>query len=176
MAEESFIPKKLPPRVAYPAEGFGLFFRIALILFLVAALFTGGLFVFRNFTLNNLNNQKSVLQKLEIEFEPKTVAELERVSNAIASAEDILRNRARISSVFELIEANTLNSVNFSNFSYSLDKNTAALSGEAASYRDVALQASVFESSPETASATFGNLALKDTGNVSFTLNIILKK
>lgn len=145
-------------------------------MFLVAALFTGGLFLFRNFALNNLNNQKSVLQKLEIEFEPKTVAELERVSRAIASAQDILRKHARLSFVFKLIEDNTLNSVNFSNFSYSADKNTAALSGEAASYGDVSLQANIFESLQEAASATFGSLALKDTGNVSFALNIIFKK
>mgnify|MGYP001605676412 FL=1 len=75
-----------------------------------------------------------------------------------------------------MIEASALPTVSFSTFSYSAEKNTITLAGEAASYSDVSAQSSVFEALPTVDSATFGNLSLKETGAVGFILNIQLKK
>lgn len=175
MAEESLIPKKFPTP-QYGGEGFGVFLRISAIIFLVSLLFAAGIYAYRNFLKNNLARQKSVLQKVEIEFEPATIAELERVSGAIAAAGDILRAHAMPSAIFDMIEASALPTASFSTFSYSAEKNAITLAGEAASYSDVSAQSSVFEALPAVDSATFGNLSLKETGTVGFILNIQLKK
>lgn len=175
MAEESLIPKKFPT-VEYASEGFGVFLRISLIIFLVSLLLTAGVYLYRNFLKNNLERQKSVLQKLEIEFEPVTITELERVSNSIASAGDILRKHAKPSAVFDTLEANALSTVSFNTFAYSTEKNTITLTGEAASYSDVSAQSSVFEALTNVGSATFGNLSLRETGAVGFILNVQFKK
>ena len=175
MAEESLIPKKIPTQ-QHSGEGFGVFLRISVIIFLVSLLLTAGLYAYGNFLKNNLANQKSVLQKVEIEFEPNTISELERVSNSIASAGDILRAHTMSSVVFDMIEASALPTASFNTFSYSADKNTIILTGEAASYSDVSAQSSVFEALPNVESATFGNLSLKETGTVGFLLNIVIKK
>ena len=166
----------MPASTLYPAEGFGVFFRIAFILFLAAALLTGGLYLYRNFLTNDLVRQKGVLQKLEVAFEPSLIRELDRVSNSITSAREILRNHGKTTKIFETLEAKTLPTVSFSTFAYSTEKNTATLTGEAASYSDVSAQSSVFEALDSVESATFGNLALKDTGAVGFNLNIVFKK
>ena len=176
MAEESLIPKKLPMGAAYPAGDFGIFLRIAFIVFLAAAFLAGGLYLYRNFLTNNLSRQKSVLAKLEVEFEPSLIKRLESVSNSITAARQILRNSVKTSALFDMLEANTLPTVGFSTFSYSTEKNTVTLTGEASSYSDVSGQSSVFESLPQVESATFGNLSLKETGAVGFLLNIVLKK
>src|SRR3989338_5936644 len=177
MAEESLIPKKLPPKNFYPSEGVGMFFRLAFILFLLAAFLTGGLYLYKNFATSSLARQKETLQKLEIEFDPKTISELERVSLAISSAREILRAHLHTSEIFDLIEQNILLTVGFNSFSYSADKNLISLNGEAASYADVSLQARVFESLPEVVSATFSNLSLKETtGGGTFAINIALKQ
>lgn len=176
MAEESLIPKKSPQSQIYSPAGLGVFLRIAFILFLASAFLTGGFYLYRNYLANNLARQKSVLQKLEVAFEPSLIAELERVSNAIAASRTILRNRQQTSAVFDMIEANTIPSASFATFGYSAEKNTIALTGEAASYADVSAQSSAFEALPSVESATFGNLSLKETGVVGFTLNIVLKK
>lgn len=178
MAETSLIPKKFSvPRPMAAGEGFGAFFRIGLIVFLAAAVFTGGLYFYRNFLENSLISQKSILEKLEVEFEPSLIAELERVSNAIIAARDILRLHGKATPIFEnILEKNTLAAVNFSTFAYSAEKNTITLGGEAASYADVASQSGVFEALPDVLSATFSNLSLRESGTIGFNLNIVLKK
>src|SRR3989338_626883 len=175
MAEESLIPKKFPTP-QYGGGGFGIFFRISMIFFLASLLLTAGIYAYRKFLTNNLASQKLVLQKLEIEFEPATIAELERVSGAIAAAGNVLRAHTMSSAVFDMVEASALSTVSFNTFSYSAEKNIITLAGEAASYSDVSAQSSVFEALPAVESATFGNLSLKETGTVGFILNIQLKK
>ena len=175
MAEESLIPKKFTT-LRYSGEGFGVFFRISAILFLAAALLARGLSLSRNFLTNNLTRQRSVLEKLAIEFEPATILELERVSKTIFAGRGVLNNHTKISAIFDMLEANTMSSVSFGTFAYSAEKNTVTLSGEAGSYADVSAQSSVFEMLPDVESATFGNLALRESGAVGFVLNIVFRK
>ncbi len=176
MAEEALIPKKLPRASMYPSVGFGVFLRIVFVIFLVVAFFSGGLYLYRNFAANSLNNQKSVLEKLKVEFDPSTIFELERISKSIVAARELLRGREQVSKIFNTLEASILPSVTFNTFSFSADKGAAGISGEAASYGDVSLQANFFESLPDVLSATFSNLNLKETGSVGFNMNILFKK
>lgn len=176
MAEEALIPKKLPKTTMYPSGGFGVFFRIVFIFFLVVALFSGGLYLYRNYASNSLANQKSLLEKLKIEFDPSTIFELERVSKSIVAARGILRSREQTSKIFNMLEASTLPSVAFSSFTFSSERGAVGLAGEASSYGDVSLQANVFESLPSVLSANFSNLSLKESGSVGFNMNILFKK
>lgn len=176
MAETSLIPKKFPTPTQGRAEDFGVFFRVSLIIFLAVAVFTAGLYFYRNFAGASLTRQKSLLEKLEIEFEPSLIAELERLSNSIVAARDLLRLHGTASPVFYILEQSTLSSVSFSNFAYSADKNIISLSGDAGSYADVASQSRVFEALPNVVSATFSNLSLRESGAVGFNLNVVLRK
>lgn len=178
MAEvASLMPKKTFGGGVNPSlsAGVGVFFRISFVLFLASAVLVGALYGVKSYILNSLTEEKSLLKKIEIEFEPTLIAELERVGNSIRAAKAILQAHARTSKIFDMLEANTLTDVDFSNFAFSTEKKSITMAGDAPSYTAVAAQASVFGASQDVASVAFSNLALKETGTVNFAITINLK-
>ena len=175
MDEQSLIPKKPAVRPQYVSAGLGVFFRLSFIFFLVSLLFAGTLFFYKNVLTNQLADQKETLKKLEVEFEPSLIAELDRVSRSISAARDLVKKHLRQSAIFTLLQENTLPAVTFTSFGYAEEKKSVTLAGDAASYADISAQSTVFESLGSVASARFSNLALKDSGRVSFALSITLK-
>lgn len=175
MAEESLIPKKPAVKASYQAGSFGALFRLSFIFFVAAAVLTGALYFYRNFQTNNLSDQKSSLQKLETEFEPALISELDKVSSSVSFSKTLLKNHLKTSQIFTMLEQNTLPEIAFSSFSYNSDTKSLALIGEASSYGTISSQASVFESLQNAASAKFSNLGLKDNGKVTFNLIIVFK-
>lgn len=178
MAEiSSLIPKKtLGGGTSFNySVGVGVFFRVAFILFLAAAFLTGGLYLFRNYISTNLEQQRALFKKLELEFEPSLIAELERVSNSIKAAKDILSHHARPSLVFNLLETHTLNSVSFSGFTYDRAKNSVVLTGEAPSYTAISAQTAIFNALDEIDGVIFTGPSLQETGTVTFSLTLNFK-
>jgi len=180
MAEiSSLIPKKtLGGGASFASSvGVGVFFRISFILFLASAMLSGGLYLAENYIVTNLAKEKSLLKKIEIEFEPTLISELERVAKSIRAAQSILKTHAnaRTSKIFDFLEAHTITELVFSSFDFSIDKKTATISGEAPNYTTIAAQASIFGSLPEAASVTYSNMALNKTGTVAFSMTINLK-
>ena len=175
MAEESLIPKKPTVKIPYEGGFFGVFFRLSFAFFIVAAILTGGLYLYRNFLINNLADQKATLQKLETDFEPALISELDKVSSSITNSKDLLKNHTKTSEVFAILEENTLPEISFGSFGYNTELKSLSLQGEAFSYSAISLQSSVFESLPSISSAKFSNLGLKDSGKVTFNLTIIFK-
>ena len=151
------------------------FFKIGLIFFLACGLLVGGLYFYRNFLSNSLQEKQTILSNLEVEFEPSLITEVQRVSSAISASKDILSKRVFQTKLFSILEEKTLPQISFGTFSYTHDKKSLVLVGEAASYADIARQSNVFQSAPEIKEVLFSNLILKETGNVSFTLTINFK-
>ncbi len=175
MAEESLIPKRPVVKASYQAGSFGVLFRLSFIFFIAAAILTGGFYFYRNFETNSLSDQKSSLQKLETEFEPALISELDKVSASVAHSKDLLKNHVKTSQIFTMLEQNTLPEIAFSSFSYNSDTKSLALMGEASSYGAISSQSSIFESLQGVSSAKFSNLGLKDNGKVTFNLIIVFK-
>jgi len=117
----------------------------------------------------------AVLADLDTRFEPKTIKELERLSNSINNARTLINNHTYISPIFDFLEKNTLPDVSFSTFNYFADKKTLTLAGEAPSYTGVAAQVKIIQSQQEVVYATFSNTTLKETGAVNFTTVINFK-
>lgn len=162
------------PEFAQPG-GASPFFRIAFIFFLAVGLLCGGLYFYRNFLSNSLEQKKTTLSSMELEFEPSLVAEVQRVSSAISAAKEILNKRVFQSNIFSFLEEKTIPQISFNIFSYAEDKKSLVLLGEAASYADIARQSGVFESAEEIKEVLFSSLTLKETGNVAFTLTVNFK-
>ena len=161
------------PEFATP--GGNPFFKIGFIFFLASGLLVGGLYFYRNFLSNSLQEKQSTLANLEVEFEPSLISEVQRVSSAISASKDILTKRVFQTRLFTLLEEKTLPQISFGIFSYAHDKKALVLVGEAGSYADIARQSSVFATAEEIKEVLFSNLTLKETGNVSFTLTINVK-
>lgn len=176
MDGESLIPKKAVSRpTAYIPGGASVFFRLSFIFFLVTGLFSGGLLFYRNYVFNSLEEGKAILAKLETEFDPALISEVNRVANSISAGKDILDKRLKQSDIFFLLEENTLPQVFYNSFTYSHEQKSLVLLGEALSYSAIASQSGVFESLEKIENAVFSNLTLRDTGRVSFILTLNFK-
>ena len=173
MAEVSLIPKKITAGVS--ADGFGIFFRVAVVFFIVTFGIIGGLFLYRMLLESNLAKGQEALQALESQFPIETIEQHEQVGNAIVASNKILDEHLKQSSIFTLLEENTLPATYYSSFSYAENDRKATLTGEAPSYQAVAQQASVFEGLDKVSSATFSNLSLSSKGTVGFGLSIVFK-
>ncbi len=169
------IPKKVISPREEIAGGVDIFFRIALVFFLIATGITGGLFLWRTLATQTLTKEQDTLKNLESQFPVETIQQHEEVGQAIEASKKLLDVHLHQSKIFTVLEQNTLPIVAFSGFSYSEADHKLVLSGEAASYQAVAQQASVYEAVNDVASATFGNLVLTNRGTVSFSLTIIFK-
>lgn len=174
--QQTFTMIKKPVKTPeFASPGGSPFIRIALIFFLASGLLAAGLYFYRNYLFSSLEEKKGSLSTLEVEFEPSLISEVQRVSSAISAAKDILAKRIFQTRLFSILEGKTIPQISFGTFSYTDDKKSMVLVGEAASYADIARQSSVFESAEEIKEVLFSNLLLKETGNVSFTLIINFK-
>ncbi len=152
-----------------------MFFRLAVIFFIASAIFSGVLYFYKNILSNGFADQQAALKQLEIEFEPSLITELDRVATSIAAARDLVGKHVRQTAIFALLQENALPAVTFTSLSYNDEKKSLVLTGDAASYGDISNQSSVFESLSNVTGARFSNLALRESGRVSFNLTITFK-
>lgn len=174
MAEESLIPKKTTISDQNMA-GFGIFFRIAVVFFVVAVVIVGSLFLYKSILQGNLTKGEAALKSLESQFPIETIDKHEEVATAIAVSQKLLAGHLKQSDIFTFLEENTLQSIAYGSFSFAENDHKVTISGEAPSYQAVAQQANVFEQLDKVSSATFSNLSLGSKGTVVFSLTILFK-
>ena len=102
--------------------------------------------------------------------------ELTRTSDLIKNSKIILAEHKAPSKVFLLVENLTLPSVGFSSFSFGEKEGeySVVMNGEAKSYTAIAQQAAVFSKSDLVEKANFSNFVLKNEGNVSFNVSLVI--
>lgn len=169
MAEkETFIPKVAPEaaKAVYRSRGIGWLNVGALILFALSLLFSLGLFFYRGLVRNQINNLSAALQKVEGEFEPALIVELQQTALAIRSIKNLTQKHVALSRLFKFLEENTIPDVRFSNFSYNGGK--VGLTGTARSYLALAEQSLIFEKSRLIKDVSFSNFVLSSGGFVGF--------
>ncbi len=158
-----------------PEGGLSMFLRISTVVFVVSAIISGSLYLWKSALASSVADQSSTLDKLNVTLNPGTITELEHTADAISSARSLLTNHAKTSVLFDMLEQNTLPDVGYTSFQYTSDQHTINLSGQASSYSSVAAQTAILENLPNVSSATFSNLALQDTGGVNFKIILTLK-
>ena len=122
-----------------------------------------------------MEESKSILSKLETEFDEALISEISKVSNSITAGKNELAKHLKQSDIFFLLEENTLPQVFYNSFTFANGQKFLVLLGEALSYSAIASQSRTFESLDKIESAVFSNLTLRDTGRVAFTLTLNLK-
>jgi hypothetical protein len=114
---------------------------------------------------------KSDLESNIKAFEPKTLQEYVRLNTRLNASQQLLARHVAISYVFDFLSENTLQSVSFNDFKYSIDPDGSAklaLNGVAKSYNAVAFQSEVFGRERALEDPIFSNLDLDASGNVIF--------
>ncbi|MEK7599224.1 MAG: hypothetical protein AAB474_02105 [Patescibacteria group bacterium] len=166
--KETFIPKIAPmaEKTLYQARGIGWLNTGAFILFAISLLISVGLFFYRGLIRGQINNLSATLQKVEGEFEPALIVELQQTALAINSIKNLTQKHVALSRLFKFLEENTIASVRFSNFSYNGGK--VGLTGTARSYVALAEQSLIFEKSRLIKDVSFSNFVLSSGGLVNF--------
>ncbi|MEI6864157.1 MAG: hypothetical protein WCK46_02190 [Candidatus Adlerbacteria bacterium] len=169
----SFIPKK-PLDSGKPYReggGFGLFFFIALFIFIVSLVAAGGVFGYQTLLASSLASKSDSLAKAEGAFDISTIQDLIRMDSRINNAQLLLQNHVAPSAIFNFLGSQTLQAVQFVSLTYNLqggNSATVVLAGQADSFATVALQSDQFSASKVLKNVVFSDIKVGLVGKVTF--------
>ncbi|MDP2593600.1 MAG: hypothetical protein Q8P52_03065 [bacterium] len=170
----SFIPKKItsdPQKTTYRGSRISIFSLIAVVVFIVTITAAGGVFFYQKTLVKQLNEKNAELIKAKQSFETETVEELIRTSKRISAAKTLLAEHIVVHPIFELLSENTLQTVQFTNFSYSRSSSgevNLSMNGKAKSFDSVALQSDIFGQEKNFQNPVFSGFNQDEDGNVTF--------
>ncbi len=181
--QSSFIPKK--PLMEHsaasvrPVQKASLFLVIAIVVFVIMIGLAGAVYFY-----NSYLGQKIVTLQQEIAAtQQKYLAanssfdKYARLDLRIQTANEILANHFAVSSVFSLLEKDTVKNVRFNSFTFSITGTSTPLismAGQAKSFNSISVQSDVFRQDPSIKNPVFSGVGLDDKGNVSFHVDAAL--
>jgi len=163
-----------PQGVSRKHKSMGTIFFVSLLLFLVAAGFSGGLFLYNGYVQNNIDKKKKELEQARANFAPAQIQELQRLNVRIDTVKELLNRHIATSQLFSILEQNTLKTVQFDDLQFLAlpDGNaTLAIKGTANSFASLALQSDVLGKVKEIRNPMFSGLNLDQEGNAVFSLD-----
>lgn len=183
-AQTSFIPKhSLDTQTRIQrADTVSIFTLLSTLVFFLAIIAGGGIFFWKYTLQNDVKAVELVLVKEKNDFDEREITELTKLDQRLTAASQLLDSRLYTSKIFQLLNANTIQTVRFAKFSVDpllTDKNKlkVLVSGQAKDYASVALQADVFSKLTDSVlEYEFSNLTLDQSGNVLFDMNATIDK
>jgi len=174
-SQPSFIPKRQTRNIVARAKSPTTFFYwIGVIVFGASILISIWFFVFERFFLARQLDERKTAIKKEIEaFDPELTKTLKILKQRIDAGEGLLAKHVSASTVFDLIEKNTVRGVYFNNFVFTTNPGEAAtieMRGESPSYAVLAFQSEVLNKSESILNPKFFDIDLNDKGRVVFGL------
>ena len=171
-APTSFIPKKPLTPLARNASAMtgNLFVLIGAFLLVVSLLAAGAAFGYQSYLNTSIKQQSDSLQKAQAAFDPSTIQDLSRLDVRINNAESLLQKHVAASAIFGYLATQTLQNVQFTQFTYTLAEDGSAdieLVGTAADFATLALQSDQLNASKTLKDVVFSGIAVSN-GKVSF--------
>lgn len=170
----SFIPKR--PLTASTSPGIGspsILWIIAVIIFAASVIAAVGVFGYKLYLGKKIADAKESLDRARAAYDPTSIEDLIRLNARIEQAKILLAKHISPSAIFTFLEQNTLTTVRFSSFQYSVNPDnsvTLVLGGNAMQFASVALQSDQFGAEVRTLkNVIFSDLNIDPvTGIVSF--------
>lgn len=150
------------------------FFAVGLGLFLVSLVACGGIFGYRKYLESRRDSLAREVKEREQALQSDSLREIIAFSQSLSAAQTLLREHPFSSNVFQFLQANTHQGVQFKSFSFAGQNRRVDMNAVARSYRAVAEQISVLEGNPEVESVDFSGLSLA-TNVVNFRIGMVLK-
>jgi len=147
--QTSFIPKKPIIESRSADSGISLFLLLSIILFIVAVALAGGVWLWRNALIAQIEKDKIDLVAAKDSYEEGTINPLIRLNDRIEESKNLLAQHLAVSPVFIMLEKNVLKNVRLKSMKFSYagsDKIKVDLSGTAASYDALSKQSDAFGS------------------------------
>lgn len=179
--QSSFIPKgplvtsaTSPKNIKVSEKGLVGF--LSMIVFVFAVAVSLGMFAYNFYLTSSIAKMGNDLSAARTTLDPESIIELTRLDSRLNLTKGLLAKHTVMSPLFDFLEASTLQSVRFTDFSYAdTDKGIALnMKGSASGYSDIALQADVLSKSKYIKNPVFSNLSLDENGSVTFTFSALL--
>jgi len=175
--QATFIPKKPSVSIDPERKSVGFFSLIALIIFIGTLVGAGGVFFYKYTLEKDIVSLKNELEEQKAKFDPNFIKVMVKFNARIEVAKSILNKHVAVSSVFENLQRETLQSVQFQSFTFNgtslAGKNTVKvnLKGIAAGYESLAAQSEVMNKSRYVKNPVFSSFNLNEQGRVNFVLD-----
>ncbi|PJE64713.1 MAG: hypothetical protein COU90_00360 [Candidatus Ryanbacteria bacterium CG10_big_fil_rev_8_21_14_0_10_43_42] len=178
MADPTLISKMPSVGEASPRKqrsvsgGMGVFTMLSLVFFILMGLAYGGVFLYKRSIESNLDGLTRQLSNIEEELDSDIIQEIVRVDKGLAVAQDLLAQHVYSSRLFEFLENNTLETVQYNDFTYSFGSRSVILAAVADSYVSLNEQIHIFQNLPLIRSVDFSGISMLEDDTVGFSLNL----
>lgn len=169
----SFIPKQALTAQAR-GSGMGLFFLLALLIFVMSLVAAGAAFGYERLLNKTIADKDTDLRRAEGAFDASAIQDLVRMDARLTQARTLLQTHVSPSAIFYFLSTITLERVQFDSFDVIITKEgggVMTLSGVADSFSTVALQSDQFGASKILRDVIFSGITVSDSGKVTFTVN-----
>ena len=136
-------------------------------------------FLFKNLATDELTKSQLRLSEAREEFQPTEIAELNRFSDRLNAAKQLLAKHRQMEPLLNEVEKFVLEAVQLQSAEYNFDQGTSILvsgTGEALNYESLALQSDEFTKSEYISNPIFSSFSQNDTGLVSFQYSFNVSK
>lgn len=171
--KSSFIPQSpIAPVSQAPRRsggGYNFFVLISLVIFVASATLAVGVFLYAQYLSTASASKLSQLERAKEAFEPSLIQDLTRLDDRMRAADTILSRHVAPTTLFNLLEQLTLQTVAFNSFDFtsSQDGYKVTMQGLAESVNSIALQADLLSRSGVIANPIFSNIN-RQIGGVKF--------
>jgi hypothetical protein len=171
----SFIPKK-PLAESRPRGGSsGLLFLLALLIFIASIISAGGAFLYGRYLGVSLDAKKDSLAKYQQAYDLPTIQALVRFDSRINEANKVLKSHLAPSAIFAFLSQQTLEKVQFSEFTYTVGATDQSaeieMMGVTDSFATIALQSDQLGGSKALKDIIFSNITIQEGGKVAFSVS-----
>lgn len=173
----SFIPKKSLNSRPISRGGGGGFVFFSFLIFILSAALWGGLYMYKNYLGDNINQLEESIKNQKTSFEIPTVNEIIGFSEKVSVAENLLAGHKAFSNVLDFLQDFTMKDVRFNDLNYSFSDTgepTLTLSGTTRNYARLASQIQNFEKYERVKQVSVSGLTSDVNGVVRFNLKIII--
>ncbi len=178
--QATFIPKKPVTSVDVGNKGLGFLSLIALIIFLSTVISAGGIYFYKQTLVKSIAARDAQLEASKKKFDKSFISFIVRLNKRIDASKQLLNKHVAVSSIFRMLQESTLQTVQFSNFSFAgIQAGNApalrlTLSGVAKDYNSLAAQAEYFGKIKQMREQVFSNFSLTQEGRVSFNFDAVI--
>lgn len=183
----TFIPKKPVTEapvasssrvsVGQPA---GLLFTLSLLVLIISGVLGGGVFVYHKTAADKTKNLLAQIEVIKQRLETETLQTFAFLDKRIKNAETLVRQHTIMYPVYRAIEQTALPAVRYTKMDTTVNAETNTItvnvSGEADSYRSIALQSQSLGNDGKFKNILFSNFVVSPQGQVTFDVSFSVNK
>ena len=168
----SFIPKA--PLNAPRSAGGSFLLLISLFIFVLSILAAGAAFGYERYLNASIASKDETLRRAEGAFDSGVIRDLVRLDARLVQGGELVRGHIAPSALFDFLERETLERVQFTAFDYARNPDGSAslsLDGVAADFSTLALQSDRFGGGKALRDVIFSAITVAEGGRIEFTVS-----